>query len=77
MRNTIVEAKLRPYDDGSGHREEVKATWLRDASGDDVVAHVEITQGNDRLVVMFKDWPGLREAIDSSIKDTKWFPETE
>lgn len=38
----------------------------------DIVAHVEITQGEQRLVVGFSDWIALRKAIDDAIEDTGW-----
>jgi len=72
MRTTIVEAKVGPYSDGSGYREEIKATWQRDPDGKDIVAQVEIVQGDARLVISLAEWDEVRDAVDSVISDTRW-----
>lgn len=71
MKTNVSKVGLRPYDDGSGFREEIIATWQRDTNGEDVVKHVEIIQGSDRLVVLLDDWPALSKAIDRAITEVK------
>lgn len=71
MRTTIAEAYVGPYGDGSGFRHEVAAKWQRD-DAKDIVAHVEIKQGGDTLIVTFKEWVELSSAIETAIRDTGW-----
>lgn len=76
MRTTISTAGLRPYDDGSGFREEVEAKWMRRDTGEDVCAHVEIKQGEQRIVCTFAEWRELARAVDETIAQTGWGPVT-
>lgn len=72
MKTTVIEAGLRPYDDGSGFREEVIAKWVRDDSGKDIVAQIEIKQGDQRVVFTFSEWTNLRDAANEAIAETHW-----
>lgn len=67
MQKTELEVSLRPYDDGSGYRETIRVRWEIDDGGKTYVKHLEIEQGDARLIVTLDEWPGLRDAIDKAI----------
>lgn len=71
MKITVSEINRRPYDDGSGFREEIKARWHRDGEKD-IAADVTIAQGEQRIVCTFQEWRDLRLAVDEAIAETGW-----